>query len=180
MVNHKSLGSILIGIAIIFLISLIIFKLQINNLTHTLMKESSGSCIQNGKCIFEQSDLPIYIGIAIIFVTFALGLYLIFFERTKEKTEKIHKEIVDTLKETKQKNNEDEKFEFLLKALNEEEKKVMKAVKEQEGVEQSTLRIRTDLSKTKLSVVLSELEKKDLLKKVPQGKKNKVYLKNAF
>jgi len=144
------------------------------------MIESGGSCIQNGKCLHEQSNLPVYIGIAIIFVTFALALYLIFFEKTKENTEKIQKEIVDTLKETKQKQDKDEKFEFLLKALNEEENKIMKTIKEQDGIEQSTLRIRTDLSKTKLSVLLSDLEKKNLISKVPQGKKNKIYLKNAF
>ena len=119
MVNHKALGYIVIGISVIFAIALIIFKIQVDNLTAALMVESGGSCIQNGECLHEQSNLPVYIGIAITFVTFALGLYLIFFEKTKEKTEKIHKEIVNTLKESKKKQDKDEKFSFLLKALNE-------------------------------------------------------------
>ena len=98
MVNNKFLGFILIGITIIFAIALVIFKIQVEDLTNAIMIESGGSCIQNGKCLHEQSNLPVYIGIAIIFVTFALALYLIFFEKTKENTEKIQKEIVDTLK----------------------------------------------------------------------------------
>ena len=176
--NNKILGSILIAIAIVFLISLVIFKLQIDNLTENLMLESGGSCIKNGKCLHERSNFPVYIGSIIIFITFALGFYLIFFEKSKEKIENIQMEIVKTLKETKKKQNED--FEFLLKALDDDEKKVMRAVREQDGIEQATLRIRTDLSKTKLSVVLSELEKKNLIKKVPEGKKNRIYLKLDF
>ena len=144
------------------------------------MIATGGSCIKEGKCIHEQSEIPIYIGVAIIFITMALGIYLLAFDRSQKYTENIQKELVSTLKETKKKQDKDENFEFLLKALNEDEKKVMMSVKEQDGIEQSTLRIRTNLSKTKLSVVLTELEKKNLIKKVPEGKKNKIYLKSAF
>ena len=42
---------------------------------------------------------------------------------------------------------------------------------------QSTLRIRTDMSKTKLSLVLKDMEEKNLIKKVEDGKKNKVFLR---
>ena len=121
MVNHKILGFIFIGIAIFFLISVLIFKIQINNLTDALMIETGGNCIQEGKCLHEQSDTPVYLGIAIIFITFSLGLYLIFFEKSYEYAEKIQKEIVGTLHETKKKQDKNEKFEFLLKALNDDE-----------------------------------------------------------
>lgn len=180
MVKSKTLGIVLIGIAIIFLVSIIIFKGQVDNLTTQLMIESGGSCTIDGVCLHEQSNFPVYFGIAIVFITLALGVYLIFFEKSQIVLEKTQKEIVNTLKESKEELNKDEKFEFLLKALNEDEKKIMKAVKEQDGIEQATLRIRTDLSKTKLSVLLNDLEKKDLIRKVPEGKKNKVYLKSAF
>ncbi|MBS3146558.1 hypothetical protein J4471_02570 [Candidatus Woesearchaeota archaeon] len=180
MVKNKVIGFTLICVAIIFLVAVIIFKLQINNLTNSLMEESGGTCISEGKCLHEQSDLPVFIGVAVVFLTLALGIYLLLFEKTKEKAEKIQKEIVNTLKETKKKQDYNEKFEFLLKALNEDEKNIMKALKEQDGIEQATLRIRTNMSKTKLSMVLSELERKSLVKKVAEGKKNRIYLKNAF
>ena len=178
--NGKKLGLILILLSVFFLVVLIIFKLQINSLVQDLMVESGGTCIKDGKCLHEQSDIPVYIGIAVIFMMFALGLYLIFFERSERNIEKAHKEIVDTLRETKENQDLDEKFKFLLKALNEDEKKIMNAVREQDGVEQATLRIRTDLSKAKLSVLLTELEKKGIIKKVPHGKKNRIYLKEAL
>lgn len=180
MIKNKVLGLTLIGIAVIFLIAVVIFKMQINNLTNSLMEESGGTCISEGKCLHEQSDFPVYVGVAISFVTLALGIYLLIFEKTKEKAEKIQKEIVNTLKETKKKQDYNEKFDFLLKALNDDEKNIMKALREQDGIEQATLRIRTNMSKTKLSVVLSELERKGLVKKVAEGKKNRIYLKNAF
>jgi len=180
MVKNKILGIILILIALIFLSSIIIFKMQISKLITVLQLESGGECIKDGVCIHEQSNLPVYIGVGIVFLTLSLGLYLIFFEKSQEYIEKTQKELISTLHETKKKQDEDEKFNFLLKALNEDEKKIIKSVKEQDGIEQSTLRIRTDLSKAKLSVVLSELEKKNLIKKVPIGKKNRIYIKTPF
>ncbi len=178
--DNKKLGIILIAISLIFIIPIIIFKLQVNNLIDTLMIQSGGSCITEGQCAHEQSDLPIYIGISIAILTLALGTYLIFFDKTQKAIEKTQLSIVNALQETKKKQDKDENFEFLLKALNEDEKKIMRSLKEQNGIEQSTLRIRTDLSKTKLSVLLTDLEKKGLIRKVPEGKKNKVHLKNAF
>lgn len=180
MIRHKHLGFILIGISIIFLVAIIIFKIQIENLTDAVMIATGGTCIKEGECIHEQSEVPVFVGIAIVFLTLALGIYLLVFDKSQKYAESVQKELVSTLKETKKKQDKDENFEFLLKALNEDEKKVMRSVKEQDGIEQSTLRIRTNLSKTKLSVVLTELEKKDLIKKVPEGKKNRIYLKNAF
>src|SRR3989344_7909774 len=177
MVNHKILGIILIVLGLLFIIPVTIFKIQVNTLTKDIMLASGGTCIQDGKCLHEQSEYPMYVGLGLIFVTFALGIYLVVFEKSRESTEKIHKELIGSLKETRKKQDKDERFEFLLKALNEDEKKVMSAVKEQEGIEQATLRIRTGLSKTKLSVILTGLEKKELISKVPEGKKNKIHLK---
>lgn len=178
--RNKSLGGILILVSIIFIAVLVIFKIQVDALIDQQMILSGGNCIIDGECIHEQSNLPIYLGVAVIFFTLALGLYLIFFERGQRQIEQTQKQIVNTLKESKEKQDEDEKFEILLKALNKDEKKVMRTVKQQNGIEQATLRIRTDLSKTKLSVILTELEKKGLVKKVPQGKKNRIHLKNLF
>ena len=100
----------------------------------------------------------------------ALGIYLVFFEKSQ-------KAIISTLEQQKQIQVGEEKFDILLKGLNQDEQKVLKAVKEQDGITQQTLRLRTDLHKSKLSIVLDGLEKKGLIAKVQKGKTNQIYLK---
>ena len=53
----------------------------------------------------------------------------------------------------------------------------MKAIKEQDGITQNTLRLRVDMSKAKLSYVLQELEKRNLIKRIQKGKTLAIYLK---
>ena len=62
-------------------------------------------------------------------------------------------------------------------ALDSYEKKVMKAVKEHDGITQNILRLRTDMSKAKLSYVLQELEKRSLIKRIKKGKTLQVFLR---
>lgn len=111
-----------------------------------------------------------HIAVGILASLFALGVYLIFFSKSEEA-------IIKRLENDGNKRNEDEKFEIILKALDEYEKKALKAVKEQNGITQNTLRLRTDMSKAKLSYVLQELEKRNLIKRIRKGKTLAVYLK---
>ncbi|MAH03202.1 transcriptional regulator, partial [Candidatus Pacearchaeota archaeon] len=46
-----------------------------------------------------------------------------------------------------------------------------------DGITQNILRLRTDMSKAKLSYVLQELEKRNLIKRVKKGKTLEVFLK---
>ena len=68
----------------------------------------------------------------------------------------------------------------MLKALTQEEQQLIRIIKEQEGITQATIRLKTDFSKTKLSFVLSDLEKKGLIKKELSGKTNKLYIKEGI
>ncbi|MAF50856.1 MAG: hypothetical protein CMH64_02080 [Nanoarchaeota archaeon] len=179
--DNKKLGSILIGIGVFFLISLVFFKMQIDDLNDLLIEQSGGNCfLDDGKCIHDKNQLPIYIGVLVVAATLALGIYLSFFDKSQKYVEESHEKIVGRLEETRKEVDKDEKFEFLLKGLDEYEKKVVKAVKEQDGITQATLRIRVDMSKAKLSSVLGELEKRNLIKKVPDKKTNKIFLKTAL
>ncbi|MAG52520.1 MAG: hypothetical protein CMH62_00995 [Nanoarchaeota archaeon] len=179
--ENKKLGLILLGIGVLFLVSLIIFKLQINSLVHIVMDQSGGNCFIDGEtCIHEQSQFPIYVGIIVVVVAFSLGGYLLFFDKSQKYVKEMQEKLVDRLEETKKEKDSDENFEFLLKGLDEAEKRVVKAVKEQDGITQATLRIRVDMSKAKLSAVLSELDKKNLIKKVSHKKTNKIFLKTAL
>jgi len=111
-----------------------------------------------------------YLGIILVSGIAALGIYLIFFEKSQ-------KAIISTLEKQKQVTNEEERFGILLKGLSKDEQRVVKAVKEQDGITQQTLRLRTDMHKSKLSIILDALEKKGLLARKEKGKTKQVFLK---
>jgi len=166
--ENKKLGIILIIVC--FILGIIIFTF---NSALNAQEEASCECkeMEEGFCPMEkQTPWQTYLGIVLISGIFALGIYLIFFEKSQ-------KEIISTLEKQKQILLEEEKFSILLKGLSEEEKKVIKAVKEQNGITQQTLRFRTDLHKSKLSIVLDGLEKKNLIARKEKGKTKQVFLK---
>lgn len=179
--DNKRFGYLVILIGIIFIIILSIFKIQMNQLTDSLMFLSGGDCfLEDGTCIHKVGNLSFIIGSAAIVFTLGLGVYLILFSKTTKSFETAQKSILNKLKATKGKELKEERFKILLTGLDEYEKKVLKAVRDQDGISQSTLKYRADLSKTKLSMVLSQLEKKELLTKVKKGKINNVFLKKAL
>ena len=167
--KSKTIGLILLIISILFLFIFISFKVNLNNLKESQMS-SSELCFVNGECVHEMYDMNFttYFGIIVLVLSFSFSFYLLFFEK-KEKKLKVIKRY-----------KKDDKFDIILSALSDEEKEVMKKVKEQDGVTQATLRIRTDFSKTKLSFILRDLENKGLIKKVLKGKTNQIFLKRKF
>ena len=179
--DNKKLGFLIIFLGIAFGVVLFIFKIQLNQLTNTLMTLSGGSCfLQNGSCIYEQSNLPLIFGAVLTVFTLSLGFYLIYFFKAVSSYENAHKDILNEIKSTRTIESVKERFNILLTGLDEYEKKVLTTVKEQDGILQSTLKYRTDLSKSKLSMVLAQLEKKGLISKVKKGKTNLIFLKKAF
>lgn len=177
--DNKKLGLIIIVLTILFATVMGFFRFELEKqIKSQITYDNSGQCIHEvGKpCPFQELSklfLPTLIGGVLLALFLALGVYLIFFEKSQ-------KAIIDTLKETKEKEIGKEKFDLVLSALNEDEKKVMTAVKEQDGISQTTLVMRTDFSKAKLSLILKDLENKELIKKVTKGKINYIYLKKQF
>ena len=167
--DNKILGTILIVICVVIGFLIFSFNSQLDE--HA---EESCECTdmqEGGFCPMEtQTPWQTYLGIILVSAIAALGIYLIFFEKSQ-------KEIVSTLKNQKHIQVEGEKFDILLKGLTAEEQKVLKAVKEQDGITQQTLRLRTDLHKSKLSIVLDGLEKKGLIARKAKGKTKQVFLK---
>ena len=163
--ENKKLGGILIGISIVFVIFLIYFSLALAE------KSDELNCNVNEGCKSISNVISITnVGFGFFGFMFALGFYILFFNKTE-------KAILNRLEEEKNKKINDEKFDIILKALDPYENKVLKAIREQDGITQSTLRIRTDMSKAKLSYVLQELEKRNLIKRTKKGKSLAVFLK---
>lgn len=180
---NKKLGIILIILAILLGATLIIMKVTLDANNVELMKASGGSCFVDDVCIHDQANefqIPFYFALAFDILILAMGIALVVIEPKEKVIQESHDKITKALKASKTEQSKKEKLDILLSALDEDEKKVILAVKEQDGISQPTLKLRTDLSKTKLSVLLTGLEKKGLIKKDLKGKINYIYLKKAL
>ena len=181
--NNKNIGIILVIISIVALIGFSYIVIQLNKIVQQnidLAVDNEGKCVhdpEKGICPYESKaklSIPVYLTGISIAALLLFGIYLF----TKKQQIKEEKPKEQRRESKEDKNNE--KFNIILSALNEDEQKIMKAVKEQDGITQATLRIRIDMSKTKLSLVLKDLESKNLIKKVIKGKTNQIFLKRAF
>lgn len=163
--DNKKLGGVLFLIAIVLLV---IFLFIISSLNQEM--EALG-CYPHAGCQKIETSLTIvHFAFGAFGFLLALGFYLLFFTKGEEA-------IIRRLEEDTKKKLGTEKLSILLKGLDEFEKKAFLAVRGQEGITQNTLRLRVDMSKAKLSQVLSGLEKKGLITREPQGKSLAVYVK---
>lgn len=163
--DNKRLGLVIIGLGILFSLFLWSFNTQL-----TQLKEDTCGCT-GGVCdATHELSFLVHGGIALIFATLSLGAYLLFFEKS-------HQRLVRRLESDASLKSKEEKFRFILMGLNEDEKRVLTAIKEQDGITQHTLGIRTDLHKSKLSIMVGILEQKGLIKKVKKGKTNQLFLR---
>jgi len=163
--ENKKLGILLIAIGLIVGGMFLYFSVSISH------QSRENGCYSNPNCDTAGKLLPIsHIATGIFSAILALGFYLLFFH----KTDRI---IIERLEKDMRENINNEKFEFALRMLNPFEAKALKKIKEQEGITQNTLRLRTDMSKAKLSYVLQELEKRGLIKRIKKGKTFEVFLK---
>jgi hypothetical protein len=166
--HNKKIGIVVLVISIILLI---MFVLLIQSL-QTEIKEMG--CFQDAECQKIESSLSIvHFAFGIFGFLFALGFYLIFFTKGEEA-------IVKRLEDDSSKKLNAEKFEILLKGLDNFEKEVLETVKKQEGITQNTLRLRVNMSKAKLSQVLANLERKNLITKEKDKKTFAIYLKDEL
>lgn len=166
--ENKKIGVVLVSLAVILLL---IFLFVIRSLNQEI--EALG-CFPNAGCQKNETSLSItHFAFGAFGFLFALGFYLLFFSKGEEA-------IVQRLEQDSTRKLGEEKLSILLKGLDEFEKQILLAVREQDGITQNTLRLRVDMSKAKLSQVLSGLEKKGLIRREPQGKSLAIYVKEKM
>ena len=163
MINRK-FGIVLIIVSA--LIALLLFAVM-NKLT--VISIDLGCFTNNEECLRVNSYMSLlHIAIGVIAFLFSLGVYLIFFSRAEES-------IIKRLEDEKEKSLEEEKFKILTKGLDEYENQVLNFIREMEGITQASLRFKLDLSKAKISEVVSGLEKKKIVRRKKEGKTYKLY-----
>src|SRR3989344_257945 len=142
--ENKKLGFVIVSISILASILAFGFMGVLGKQTSTLQ------CYPTSECQRVESLVGLsHIAVGLISFIGALGIYLLFFSTSEEA-------ILRRLEEEKNEKIEQDKFELVLKAMDENEKRVIKAIKEQDGITQSTLKFRTDLSKAKISQILTD------------------------
>src|SRR3989338_829401 len=166
--DNKRLGGVLLALSFILVV---IFVIVVNSLNKDI---AALGCYQDPGCKRLETSLSIvHFAFGIFGFLLALGFYLLFFSRGEEA-------IVKRLEEDTRKRLTEEKYSILLKGLDDFEKKVITSVREQDGITQNTLALRVDMSKAKLSQVLANLEKKGLVRRVPEKKTLAVYLREEL
>ena len=161
---NRRLGAVLIIVSV--LVSSVAFWIM--NQLETL-GQKAGCWNMASDCVKIQqyfSFSHITVGIMAFFLS--LGVYLIFFSKGEEA-------ILRRLEEEKNKKIGEEKFSILAKGLDEFEKRILIAVREQNGITQNTLALRVNLSKAKVSQVLQQLEKKELIRRKQKGKTYEIW-----
>ena len=166
--ENKKLGIVILSISIAVAVLAFGFMGVLGKQTTALQ------CYPTNECQRVESLIGLsHIAVGLISFIGALGIYLLFFSTSEEA-------ILRRLEEEKNMKIEQDKFGLILKAMDVNEQNVLKAIKEQEGITQSTLKFRTDLSKAKVSQILTDFEKKHLIKRELKGKTYSVHLMENF
>ena len=166
--ENKKLGGVILGISLVATILAFSFMGVLGRQTAALQ------CYPTNECQRVESLVSLsHIAVGLISFIGALGIYLLFFSTSEEA-------ILKRLEDEKNSRIELDKFGLVLKAMDESEQKILKAIKEQDGITQSTLRFRADLSKAKVSQILTDFEKKNLVRRELKGKTYAVYLTENF
>ena len=119
--ENKKLGVIFIIISLVFVTFLFYFN---SNLS---VRSDALGCNVSEDCVEVKNSISItHIGFGFFGFMLALGFYILFFNKSEER-------ILKRLEEHKSERTEEEKFNLILKALDPYEKKVLKAIKEQDG-----------------------------------------------
>ncbi|MBS3162958.1 MarR family transcriptional regulator [Candidatus Woesearchaeota archaeon] len=176
--DNKKLGIVLIILGILAVSAIVFAKIKEDAYLQKIIENNDDSCyLDDGTCLHDERDFTIYyIGGFIAVILIILGVYFISTNKHQELLIEQHKEVSKALKEAK----ETDTFKAYLAGFNDEEQIVLKALKENEGIQQSTLRYKTGMSKTSLSLLLKKLEEKGIIARESYKKTNKIHLRQKF
>ena len=176
--NQKQIGVIIVIFSIILASLVLVFKIREDTAIEKMITELGGSCyLSDGTCLHKDRDLlPYIIGWAIAASLLVFGMYLSMFDKTQEVLAAHQVKVTSALKEAKKKDE----FTAFLSGFSQDEQKILKAIREQDGIKQSTLRYRTGMSKTTLSLMLKSLEERKIISRNKAGKTNEVFLRHRF
>ena len=180
--NLKTIGVILIALCVIQLSLGFVARQEINTLKLNYLPPTCHNGNDPNSCPVLRDNVDWYIA-GIWFGALATGFcgaYLTFLHKDTQKIKSENETLIKKIDNISKEHDSDSNFNILLKGLDEDEQKIMREVYAKDGIGQNTLHIRTNISKSRLSSMLTSLEKRNLIKKVPDGKINRIYLKQQI
>ncbi len=179
--NQRQIGAALILIGIVLSVSMYFVKLNEDMYIEDIIASTNSCYLTDGTCLHaDRNYVPYIIGWAFSFAAIILGVYLFFFDKTQSALAQHQEMIASALRDAKKEGTTKDVFNAFLSGFSKEEQEVLKAVREQDGIKQSTLRYRTGMSKTTLSLMLKSLEGREIVSRKVSGKTNEVYLRKKF
>ncbi|MCU0642299.1 MAG: hypothetical protein MUF61_01820 [archaeon] len=155
--RNKNVGYLVIGIAVVMAILVWIFNKGLKDIV-------SATCTHGPTCsMYESISIQTWISLAIVALVLVIGLFLVF---SKE-----HERII--IKKQKEK-----KMPINLSGLENDEKKVIKFLQEENGaIFQRTLMEKLGIGKVGITRLLDKLEAKQIIERKRRGMNNIVVLR---
>jgi DNA-binding MarR family transcriptional regulator len=175
--NQKIIGIILIVAGILLAAFVYMANETEEHYINTYISEHGSCFLEDGTCLHGSRDYSLYIGGWILASSLILlGIYLLLFDRTQQLLVQQNQSIAGALKDAKHRDE----FNAFLTGFTDDEQKVLKAIRDQDGIKQSTLRYKAGISKAGLSLMLKDFEKKGIITRKEDGKTNQVFLRKKF
>lgn len=173
----KKLGFLIMGLTAVFGFVLFNYVGQLNAQGQQMLCNPTQECRQVNSMLGVS-----HIAVGFLSFIFALGFYLLFFNKNEKELAPIKENYIFKTNDSEaiKKPEISDKFSMLLRPLDDNEKNVLVSIKEQEGITQSTLRFRANLSKAKISQILSDFERKKLIERKAKGKTYQVFLTDSY
>jgi len=161
--QNKKIGFVIIALTV--LVSLFL----LSYIGKTRDNEEQSGCAKTECSGFLMTLSSANIGLGLLFGLLSLGIYLVFFSRGEQA-------LLDYIEKERTNIGREEKLRIIGLLLNQNEKIVFDAILENEGITQQMIRIKTNLSKSTVSEILSTFEKKHLVNRVNKGKTYAIFL----
>lgn len=170
--ENRFIAIIIAVIAILLAASVLMMKTK-EDAHIEMFVEDKGSCyLDDGTCLHKDRDLTLYIiGFALSGILLVVASYIGIFLKDKRNVKMKEKSDIAQEAET------EKEFQAFLRGFSEDERKILKGIRKEEGITQSTLRFKTGLSKAHLSGILRMLEKKEIVARKPKGKTYELFLR---
>lgn len=161
-VSKKTLGGVLAGTSLIFGG---ILYFTVKSLTTQSMQ--LGCLAAAPGCQQVATGLGIsHIAVGFLSAIFSFGVYFLAF----------HKDVAEQIAiEERERRSQEERIELLGKVMTEGEKALLSAIVNEDGITQSTLAYRTNLTPGRVSQVLAEFEQQGLIQRKPAGRTYRVH-----